>query len=266
VRLAFLRLPQLLAHRVVIPCILASIAFLTPTPAAALSIGSEFVTGTESTPAYTVGGTTYGPFELNFSYVRSFDGTRVAKDVQINFVFDAALGYNAAQQAAYRATVEANAEGIWNNKYLIVDTATNSVFPVVVDLTTSGPRFDQSVAVHPGLGPTNALNWFVTNTAQVNAHEFGHLLGLYDEYIGGGIDRFPNPTLSDTGLMGLGALLETPEMLPRYYDEYLGYISTLNPDHTFRLDPVPEPSTIILVSLGSGITLLVRGWHGRHRR
>lgn len=66
--------------------------------------------------------------------------------------------------------------------------------------------------------------------------------------------------------MGLGSLLETPEMLPRYYDQYLGYISTLNPDHTFRLDPVPEPSTIILVSLGSGITLLVRSWRSRHRR
>jgi hypothetical protein len=250
----------------VIPSILASTALLAPTPAAALSIGSEFVTGTESTPAYTVGGTTYGPFGLNFSYVRSFDGTRVAKDVQINFVFDAALGYNAAQQAAYRATAEANVEGIWNNKYMIVDIATNSVFPVGVDMTTTGPRFDQSVKVSPAFGRANALNWFVGDTGQVNAHEFGHLLGLYDEYIGGGIDRFPNPTLTNTGLMGLGTSLATPEMLPRYYEEYLGYISALNPDHTFRLEPTPEPSTIILVSLGSGITLLVRGWRDRHRR
>jgi hypothetical protein len=266
VRLALLRLRSLLAHRIVIPCTLAFTAFFVPTIAAALSIGSELVTGTESTAAYTVGGITYGPFGLDFSYVRSFDGTRVAKDVQINFVFDAALGYDAAQQSAYRASVETNVEGIWNNKYVIVDTTNNSQFPVVVDLTTTGPRFDQSVAVHPGPGRSNALNYFVGDPASVNAHEFGHLLGLYDEYIGGGIDRFPNPTLSDTGLMGLGALSATPEMLPRYYDQYLVYISALNPDHTFRLDPVPEPSTIILVSLGSGVGLLVRSWRGRHRR
>jgi PEP-CTERM motif len=105
-------------------------------------------------------------------------------------------------------------------------------------------------------------NWFVGDTASVNAHEFGHMLGLFDEYIGGAIDRYPNPTLSDTGLMGLGALSATPEMLSRYYGQYLGFISTLNPDSTFQL---PEPSTFILVSLGSGVALLVRGWRSRYR-
>jgi hypothetical protein len=271
---ALLRLKRLLAHSIVIPSILAATALLVPISASALYItGEELVTGRIFTPEYTDAGVTHGPFGLNFSYVRSFDGARVEKDVQIDFVFDAVLGYDAAQQAAYRARVEANVEGIWNNQYMIVDTANNSVFPVVVDMTTTGPRFDQSVAVHPDFGPTNALSWFVTDTAQVNAHEFGHLLGLFDEYIGGGIDRYPNPTLSDTGLMGLGTRLATPEMLPRYYEQYLGYIGALNPDQTFRLDavagrlePVPGPSTIILVSLGSGITLLVRGWRGRHRR
>lgn len=251
--------------RLVIVSTLVSTALFVPTLAFALSVGSELVTGTEFTPQYTVAGTTYGPFGLDFSYVRSFDGTRVVTDLQVRFVFDAGLGFGAGQQAAYRANVEANVEGIWNNKYVIFDIANDNVFPVVADLTTSGPRFDQTVAVHSGFGRADAGNFFLEDTAQVNAHEFGHMLGLYDEYIGGGIDRFPDPTLSNTGLMGLGASLAMPEMLPRYYDQYLGYISALNPDHTFRLDPVPEPSTIILISLGSGMTLLVRGWR-RHRR
>lgn len=271
---SLLWLKRLLAHSIAISSILAATALLVPISASASYItGEELVTGSIFTPQYTDAGFTYGPFGLNFSYVRSFDGASVEKDVQINFVFDAVLGYDAAQQAAYRARVEANVEGIWNNKYMIVDTSNNSVFPVVVDMTTMGPRFDQSVNVHPGFGRADALNWFVGDGASVNAHEFGHMLGLYDEYIGGGIDRYPNPTLSDTGLMGLGALLSTPEMLPRYYEQYLGYVGALNPDQTFRLDavagrlePVPGPSTIILVSLGLALTLLVQGWHGRHRR
>jgi hypothetical protein len=253
---------RLSAYGLVVLASLASGVFLAPTVAVALTTGSEFVTGTLSTDQYTDAGNTYGPFLSNFSYTRSFDGARVAKDVQINFVFDAALGFDAAQQAAYRATVEGNIEGFWNNKYVIVDTANNSVFPVVVDVTTTGPRFDQSVNVHPGNGRADVQNFFVGDTASVNAHEFGHMLGLFDEYIGGAIDRYPNPTLSDTGLMGLGASSATPEMLARYYGQYLGFISTLNPDHTFQL---PEPPTFILVSLGSGVALLVRGWRSRHR-
>jgi hypothetical protein len=253
---------RLSAYGRVILASLASAVFLAPTVAVALTTGSEFVTGTLATAQYTDAGNTYGPFVSNFSYIRSFDGARVAKDVQINFVFDAALGFDAAQQAAYRATVEGNIEGIWNNKYAIVDTANNRVFPVVVDVTTTGPRFDQSVTVHSGNGRADVQNWFVGDTASVNAHEFGHMLGLFDEYIGGAIDRYPNPTLSDTGLMGLGALSATPEMLARYYGQYLGFISTLNPDSTFQL---PGPSTFILVSLGSGVALLVRGWRSRYR-
>jgi hypothetical protein len=256
---------RLSAYRLVVLASFASVVFLAPTVAVALTTGSEFVTGTLFTAQYTDAGNTFGPFATNFSYIRSFDGASVAKDVQINFVFDAALGFDVAQQAAYRATVEGNIEGIWNNKYVIVDTAKNSVFPVVVDVTTTGPRFDQSVAVHPGSGRADVQNWFVGDSASVNAHEFGHMLGLFDEYIGGSVDRYPNPTLSDAGLMGLGALSATPEMLPRYYDQYLGYISTLNPDSTFQLAQVPEPSTLILVSLGSSVALLVRGWRSRYR-
>lgn len=265
--LTLLLCKRLLKCPLMISAVLCLTAFLVPISAAALYItGEELVTGSIFTPAYTVAGNTYGPFGLAFSYVRSFDGTRVEKDVQINFVFDAGLGFDAAQQAAYRARVEANVEGIWNNQYVIVDTTNNNQFPLAVDLTTTGPRFDQTVSVLPGLGPTNALKWFADDTAAFNAHEVGHMLGLFDEYIGGGIDRFPNPTLSNTGLMGLGALSATPEMLPRYYDQYRGYISTLNPDSTFRLEPVPEPSTLILVSLGSGVAFLVRGWRSHHNR
>ena len=179
--------------------------------------GSENVSGSRFTPRY--GDATlldnagnpgpFGPYGWNFSYTRSFDGTTLNKDVEINFVFASNLGYNADQQETYENTVSANIEKIWNNKFKVVDTANNSSFPITVDVTTTGP-FNQTVQVHAGSGRGNMLNWFVNHSASVNAHEFGHMLGLFDEYIGGAVDQYPDPALSDDGLMGLGALRETP--------------------------------------------------------
>lgn len=260
------------ARRLVVTASFAAIAFVAPKPVAALYItGSEHVTDVLFTPRYTDAGITYGPFGLGLSYLRSFDGTRVTADVQINFLFDTALGFDEAERTLYRASVEANVERIWNNKFAITDTITHHTFPVVIDLTTTGPSFDQFVAVHSGSGRADALNWFVGDTASVSAHELGHMLGLFDEYIGGAVNRYPNPTLSGTGLMGFGALTTNPEMFPRYYDQYLGFVSGLNPGRTFGLSAVgpaaiPEPSTIVLISSGLAAAWLARRRGGGRRR
>lgn len=48
-----------------------------------------------------------------------------------------------------------------------------------------------------GEGRSDAKNWFVRDTADVNAHEVGHLMGFYDEYPSGAIGvapwQHPNP-------------------------------------------------------------------------
>jgi hypothetical protein len=264
------------ASRLVLAASLAAVALLAPKPVAALYItGSEHVTDSLLTPPYTDAGVTHGPYGLVISYLRGFDGARVTADVQIEFLFDAALGFDDVQRADYRATVEANIEGIWNNKFVITDTMNHRTLPIVIDLTTTGLVFDQFVTVHPGSGRSDALNWFIGDTAPQNAHEFGHMLGLFDEFIGGAVNRYPNPTLTDTGLMGLGALAATPEMFPRYFDQHLSFVVELNPDGAFQLSarstfaatPVPEPWTIVLVSLGSGAVWLARRRRaGRHSR
>ena len=243
------------AYRLVIICaLICGGDFVHTSPAAALSTtyntGSENVSGTLSTPQYTDQGQTYGPFQLSFSYTRSFDGAALTKHAEINFVFDASLGFNDAQKSAYRAAAEANIESIWNNRFVITDTVNNSAFPLTLDVTTEGPTFNQTVAVHPGSARGDALNWFQSFTAPIMAHEFGHMLGLFDEYVGGSVDKYPNPTLSSEGLMGLGALNANPEMLPRYYQQYLDYMATLNPGHNFTLTAVPEPSALLLLASG----------------
>lgn len=219
--------------------------------------GFEHVTTSVFTPQYTTDlfpPGTYGPFELQASYKQSFDGTALTKHVDIGFVFGP--GFSDGQKSAFRAAAVTNIENIWNNKFLITDTANSRSFPLAVGVMTAGPVFDQNVTVHPGSARTDALNWYAASiTPQVMAHEFGHMIGLFDEYVGGSIDKHPNPTLSNTGLMGLGALNEKPEMLPRYYQSYLDFMNALNPGGSFALTVAPEPSTLFLVA--SGVTGLM---------
>lgn len=129
-----------------------------------------------------------------------------------------------------------------------------------MDVTTTGP-FDQTVTVHKGDGRADMTNWYETDTASINAHEFGHMLGLFDEYIGGAVDQYPNPTLSNDGLMGLGALNPNPVMYERYYQQYLDYMRQLNPTGNFALR-TPEPASWLLMAVG----LACVGARGRARR
>ncbi|MET0514194.1 MAG: PEP-CTERM sorting domain-containing protein [Nitrospiraceae bacterium] len=240
------------------------IGFVDISPAVSVPLsyntGLEYVTSALSTPQYTPNhlfpSDTYGPFGSQVSYRQSFDGTALTKQVDVGFVFGP--GFSDGQKSAFRTAAVTGIESIWNNKFMITDTVNNRAFPLTVAVMTAGPVFDQSVTVHSGSGRADVHNWYAASaTPQVMAHEVGHMIGLYDEYIGGSVDKYPNPTLSNAGLMGLGANSEKPEMHPRYYQGYLDFMNALNPGGNFILAAVvaPEPSTLFLVV--SGITGLL---------
>jgi hypothetical protein len=216
------------------------------------------VTGTIYTPPYTDQGQTYGPFGSTYGYTQTFDGSAVVRHVELNFAFDPT--FTTAQGQTFRAAAESSIEGIWNNRAIITDTANQRSFPLRVEVTTTGPLFNHDVFVRPEAGRSNTATWFASSiSAGVMAHEFGHYLGLYDEYIGGSIDKYPNPTLS-TALMGTGALDKDPQMLPRYYQGYLDFMTGLHPGGRSTLVMAPEPATFIAWLGGLlGILIFVRG-------
>ncbi len=88
-------------------------------------------------------------------------------------------------------------------------------------------------------------NWFDTSDAQTVAHEFGHMLGNFDEYWGGGINT--TTYLTDyKNLMGTSATLSLGEgMKALYYQPFRTWLAAKDPADSFGLI-LPEPPTWLL--------------------
>jgi hypothetical protein len=199
---------------------------------------------------------------------------------------------------------EAGIEDSWGSttygaRYQIIDGANS--YPIYFDVHFTNANGDYVVTVVDKLGTpdsntwyTNLVDWGYGFQGSAAAHEFGHLIGLFDEYLGGTLksgfaprclaEDFPNPVnFFCDGLMG------TPKrpVVSRYYDDIvmgfgdftsrnvvLGslptppyYIPQTGGGSTFpetAIVYVPEPSTIML--FGAGIFGAIRRRHNRIKR
>jgi hypothetical protein len=126
---------------------------------------------------------------------------------------------------------EKGIEGIWSNRFNVVDQ--NLTYPLLFDVNFVSSGQDFNTKVNPATPCSSRMSaWCLDNPGgwgneyqdEVAAHEFGHMLGLYDEYFGGTVD----PTVPVSSLCTSGGqafcnslMADFGPTLDRYYESIL---------------------------------------------
>jgi hypothetical protein len=120
-----------------------------------------------------------------YGYDISWDGHVVLVRVAVKLIPHG--GVNSLDLDRVKGPWEACIEEVWSRRYAL-KTGDGRQYPIVVDVTFNGPRYHHQVIVRPKGGRSDSLNWNLMNSPAMAAHEFGHLLGVFDEYWPGATD------------------------------------------------------------------------------
>ena len=119
-----------------------------------------------------------GGFAWTVNYDLGFLSSVFLATIRIKLIGDTA-------SASVRTTWETGIETIWNNKVFFSDGTQLYTVQINADFVSSGQN--QTVTVHDASGRDTMTHWHtIPQGGVVAAHEFGHMLGNYDEYAGGG--------------------------------------------------------------------------------
>jgi len=142
-------------------------------------------------------------FSWRYKYDISFSENKILVNVAINLI--PADGVTRLEIDRVKPVWEEGIEKIWNNKFSI-ETPVGQRYPIIIDVAFHGHPCHHDVIVHPGGGRSDELNWNIMDTQAMVAHEFGHMIGAFDEYLGGAlppesevIDRTSIMTSNPTG-------------------------------------------------------------------
>lgn len=78
-------------------------------------------------------------------------------------------------------------EKVWNKRYQ-AKTSDGRCYPINVEVSFIAQHFHHRVVVVPGNPGADAAKWGLESTDWTIAHEFGHMIGAYDEYEAGALD------------------------------------------------------------------------------
>jgi len=88
-----------------------------------------------------------------------------------------------AQENTMRRQARRAIERIWDNRFELEDQDSGEVFPLRFRFVKVTRRPHVTINVHSGNGTDDVENWFIGSSATDHAHEFGHQIAMYDEYV-----------------------------------------------------------------------------------
>ena len=163
--------------------------------------------------------------------------TDQALRIYSNIYLQPISGVTSQQLDALKPGWEVGIESRWSDQYQILH-ANHYLYDILFDVTfvdTWNPTLDHHyVRVRPGPQRSNLGFWDTEDTQRVVAHEYGHSIGNYDEYIGGALDPV-NPLIDTTSLMGGTA--DTVVTYARHYQPVLSWLTGSYPQETLNLLP-----------------------------
>ncbi|MBQ4829027.1 hypothetical protein J8L84_07040 [Alteromonas sp. MMG017] len=203
-----------------------------------------------------------GIFGWNASYDIGFVNQDLLIDVDVYLT-----GYEPG--SALRDIWEDGIESIWSNAFDLSDGTYfyDTVFNV--DWVDTWGASDHYINVRNGDGFTNLRQWYTGNPSGwgypyqgiIAAHEFGHMIGLFDEYTGGALDPVTELIRADS-IMGQD--LSSPQI--DHFDAFLEWAQvnsgvaalTLVADRGVDNYFVSEPSSLGILLLSICIVFVVK--------
>ena len=123
-------------------------------------------------------------FSWRYSYDIAFRESKVFVQVVIHLI--PAGGVTKLELDRVKPVWEKGIEEVWANKFSIA-TPAGERYPIIIDVSFKGSQYHHDVIVRPGGGRSDELNWNLLDSPAIAAHEFGHMLGVFDEYRRGAI-------------------------------------------------------------------------------
>ncbi len=201
----------------------------------------------------------------NFTWTASYDIGFVDQDLLIDvdvFLTDDDPG------SALRDIWEEGIESIWSNAFDLSDGTYfyDTVFNV--DWLSTNAGADHTVYVTEGDGNVNLTHWYTgrpsgysyNRQGVIAAHEFGHMIGLFDEYSGGALN--PEELIRNNSIMGRNLSLPRTDHFDAFLEwaqinsgvASLALVADSGVDNYF----VPEPSSLVILLLSICMALSIK--------
>lgn len=160
-----------------------------------------------------------GGYAWYVNYDLSFDGS--------NFLVNTRIDLTGANPGTTQATWEQGIERIWNGKAAL--QSGTDVYGIRVDVSfVDSTDAHYQVNVHSGYGASNMLDWYLQTDwgpsyqDELAAHEYGHMIGMFDQYAGGA--TYGGQTQTGTIMADLGGTvtLDSFFSIDRYAEQLTG--------------------------------------------